>query len=174
MMFCEEPVHFQLPPVLEDPYTSSDLHELLSLIQSDFPIHSASRSEITQNGLPSNSTSGSETTRSVYSVEERKRRRMISNRESAKRSRWRKKKQVEDLTNQMNQLKLENRELKNRLCLVTDQCHALQRDSTWLMAQSINLQQKLAGLNQILVNMQLQQSALTLEKPNQSPNYMIN
>ncbi|CDP01018.1 unnamed protein product [Coffea canephora] len=157
-MSCEEPVHFHFPPVLEDPFTCSDLHDLVSLIQSGFPTHANSGSETTRNGMPSNSTSGSETNRSVYSVEERKRRRMISNRDSARRSRLRKKKQLEELTNQMNQLKLENTELKNQLCLVSHQYRAVQMDSTRLMAESIDLRQKLANLNQILVNMQLPSS----------------
>ncbi|KAL3505042.1 hypothetical protein ACH5RR_034883 [Cinchona calisaya] len=157
MMFSEEPDQCQLAPVREDAFTSSELHEILSsLVQSGFPTHSTSGSETTQNGLPSNSTSGSETTRSVYSTEESKSRRMISNRESAKRSRWRKKKQLEDMTNQLNQLILDNIGLKNQLCLVTQNYQAVQRDSTRLLAEYIDLQQKLAGLQQVLVNMQLQ------------------
>lgn len=157
-MPCEEPVHFHFPLFLEDPFPGDDLHDLVALIQSGFQTHSNSGSETTPSGLPSNSTSGSDTTRSVYSVEERKRRRMDSNRASARRSRWRKKQQLEELTNQMNQLQLENRELKNQLCLISHQYRAAQLDSARLMAESIDLQQKLANLNQILVNMQLQSS----------------
>lgn len=142
-MCSEDPVHFEFPPVLEDILNSSEIHELLSSYQLEFPTHSTSSSETTQTG------------RLVYSVEERKRRRMISNRESARRSRWRKKRQLEDLTNQVNRLRLENRELKNRLCIVLHEYEAIQRETVPLLAESIVLRQKLAGLRQILAAMQL-------------------
>lgn len=133
-MSSENPVHYQLP-VLEDSITPTEIHELFSLLQSEPTIHS---------------TSSSETNRSVYSIEERKRRRMVSNRESARRSRWRKKKHLEDITNEVNRLKLENRELKNLLCVLTHDCHLVQRDSNRLLTESICLQHKLTGLHQIL------------------------
>lgn len=158
-MSLEEPVYSQLTPVLENPFTNNELQELWTLILSGFPTNSPSCSETSKNGLfPAHAHStSSETTRSVYSVEERKRRRRISNCESARRSRWRKKKQLEDLTNEMDRLKQENRELKNQLCVLRHQYHAVQRDSIRLMAESNDLQHKLAGcLHQISANMQLQ------------------
>ncbi|KAH6785059.1 hypothetical protein C2S51_037514 [Perilla frutescens var. frutescens] len=133
-MAIENPVHYQLP-VLEETISPSEMHELLSLLESEPTIHS---------------TSSSETNRSVYSTEERKRRRMISNRESARRSRWRKKKLQEDLAHEVNRLKLENQELENWLSVLTHHCHLVQRDSNRLLSESIYLQHKLAGLNEIL------------------------
>lgn len=134
-MSAENPVLFQFP-VQEDNniMSPSEIHQILSFFQEP-PLHS---------------TSGSETNRTVYSTEERKRRRMISNRESARRSRWRKKQMYEDLTNDVNRLKLENRELKNRLGFLTNDCHTVQRDSNRLLSESIYLQHKLRGLHQIL------------------------
>lgn len=164
-MSLEEEVYGQLTPVLENPFSSNELQELWTSILSGFPTNSPSCSETSKNGLfPSHfrnelvfCNGSSETTRSVYSVEERKRRRRISNCESARRSRWRKKKQLEDLTNEMDRLKQENRELKNQLCVLRHQYHAVQRDSIRLMAESNDLQHKLAGcLHQISANMQLQ------------------
>lgn len=141
MMSTENPVHYPLP-ILEHTLTPNEIHDLFSLLQSQPSIHS---------------TSSSETNRSIYSVEERKRRRMISNRESARRSRWRKKQHLENLTNEANRLNLENRELKNRLCMIAHDCHLVQRDSNRLLSESIYLQHKLTGLNQILAStMQLQ------------------
>ncbi|KAI3460134.1 hypothetical protein Pfo_016797 [Paulownia fortunei] len=141
MMSIENPVDYQIP-VLEDTLSPTEIHELFSLLQS---------------GPSTHSTSSSETNRSVYSVEERKRRRMVSNRESARRSRLRKKRHLENLTNEVNRLKVENRELKNLLCVLTHDCHLVQRDSNRLLSESIYLQHKLTGLHQILApTMQLQ------------------
>ncbi|KAM7516965.1 hypothetical protein LguiA_006548 [Lonicera macranthoides] len=131
MMFSEEPVQFQ--------FSANEISELLSFFQSEVPV---------------NSTSGSETTRSVYSQEERKRRRMISNRESARRSRQRKKSHLENLTTQLNRLRTENRELRNRLCLIAQQNHLVERETQELGFEAMDLQTKLSGLYQILVNMQ--------------------
>ncbi|KAG9143672.1 hypothetical protein Leryth_017170 [Lithospermum erythrorhizon] len=134
MVSLEVPVpsHF---PCFEEAFSPDEIQELLSIIQTDFPVQS---------------TSGSSETN-------RKRRRMISNRESARRSRWRKKRQLEDLTNEANRLKVQNRELKNRLSLISYEYFMVQRDSSRLFAESIELKQKLAGLGlyQILSAMQL-------------------
>ncbi|GAA0166014.1 hypothetical protein Leryth_015199 [Lithospermum erythrorhizon] len=131
MVSMEEhvPSHF---PCFEEAFSLDDIQELLSFVQEDFPVQS---------------TSGSETNR--------KRKRMISNRESARRSRWRKKRQLEDLTNEANQLKAQNRELKNRLSSVSFEYFMVQSDSSRLFTESIELKQKLAGLYQILSAMQL-------------------
>lgn len=131
-MSTKNPVH----PVLEDNnfIFPAEINELLSFLQEP-ALHS---------------TSGSETNRPVYSIEERKRRRKISNRESARRSRFRKKQMYEDLNSELNRLKLVNRELKNRLGLLTHDCYTVQSDSNRLLSESVYLQYKLAGLHQIL------------------------
>ncbi|XP_058218707.1 basic leucine zipper 4 [Rhododendron vialii] len=137
MFLFDEPVQFQLP-VFDATFTPDEIQELLSFVDSESPV---------------SSTSGSETGQTVYSVNERKRRRMVSNRESAQRSRWRKKKHLEDVTNEVDRLKSENRELKNRLCLVSHQCQIVKRETNRLLTESLLLRQKLSGLCQILVNM---------------------
>ncbi|KAL2505681.1 basic leucine-zipper 5 [Abeliophyllum distichum] len=99
-MIYQEPVQYQIP-ALEDGLTVNEIHELFTFLESEPPVYS---------------TSGLQTTQLDNSVEEiRKRKRMISNQESARRSRWRKKTQLENLTIEVNRLKLVNRELKNRL-----------------------------------------------------------
>lgn len=138
-MSIKNPVQYQPGPVLEDTLTPAEIHELFSILQSEQP--------------PSTGpTSSSETNRSVYSVEERKRRRMISNRESARRSRLRKKSHLENLTSELKRLRVENRNLKNLLSVLTHDCHLVQRDSNRLLSESIYLQHKLTGLNQILAS----------------------
>ncbi|XWS21312.1 hypothetical protein CRYUN_Cryun30bG0045000 [Craigia yunnanensis] len=81
---------------------------------------------------------------------------MISNRESARRSRWRKKRHLENLTDEVNQLNIENQQLKNRLSLVINQCHVVWRENEQLRSESIALWAKLLDLNWNLAAMQSQ------------------
>ncbi|XP_059624032.1 bZIP transcription factor RISBZ4-like [Cornus florida] len=92
-------------------------------------------------------------------VDERKRRRMISNRESARRSRMRKQKHLENLRTQVNRLRIGNRELTNRFRLVTQHCHLVGRDNDRLRSESEVLRRKLWDLHQVLQVRQLQQFA---------------
>ncbi|KAK4346689.1 hypothetical protein RND71_033028 [Anisodus tanguticus] len=90
-------------------------------------------------------------------IDERKRRRMVSNRESARRSRMRKQKHLENLWNQANRLKVANRELINRLRLITHQCQVVQCDNERLRTESAILRQRLEAIRQILIARQLEQ-----------------
>ncbi|PRQ48256.1 putative transcription factor bZIP family [Rosa chinensis] len=99
---------------------------------------------------------GSKRTVSVSPVDERKRRRMISNRESARRSRMRKQKHIENLRTQVNRLRIENRELNNRLRFVIYHFQRVHTDNDMLRAEHTMLQQKLSDIRQILVFRQLQ------------------
>ncbi|GAB4846858.1 hypothetical protein Ancab_025866 [Ancistrocladus abbreviatus] len=96
--------------------------------------------------------------RMVSILEERKRRRMESNRESARRSRMRKRKHLENLRNQVNRLKLENRECMNRLGFVIHHFLVLQRYNDQLYSESVVLQSRLAEVRNILqLHQRLQQ-----------------
>ncbi|XP_062100352.1 basic leucine zipper 4 [Humulus lupulus] len=134
MFLSKEAAQCQYGPVFE----AGEIEELWSLLQP---------------GTINNS--GSEgSSRAVYSVDEQKLRRMISNRESARRSRWRKKRHLEDLTEQVNRLKVENRDLKNRLAHMAQQCHVAWRENDRLTSEFSALQSKLSDLCRILVAMQ--------------------
>ncbi|KAJ4701582.1 Basic-leucine zipper transcription factor [Melia azedarach] len=138
-MFFEEAGGVQFHwPVPETGFTASEIQEVLSLLQSE--------DSVGQN-------SGSED-RAVYTVDERKQRRMISNRESARRSRWRKKRHLENLTEQVNRLRAENRELKNRLNIVLNQCNVVGRENDRLTTEYVALWTRLADLYQIIGAMQ--------------------
>ncbi|KAK6287724.1 hypothetical protein POUND7_013903 [Theobroma cacao] len=82
---------------------------------------------------------------------------MISNRESARRSRMRKQKHLENLRNQVNRLRIENRELTNRLRFVLYHCHRVRTDNDRLRSEYSMLQQKFWDIRQILLFKQLQQ-----------------
>ncbi|XP_022752619.1 basic leucine zipper 4-like [Durio zibethinus] len=131
MFFAEEEVQVQ-SPVSETCFTPEELEELLSFIESDQPVS------------PNSGSEGS--SRALYSVDERKQRRMISNRESAKRSRCRKKMYLENLTDEVNQLNIENQQLRNGLSLLVNHCHVVWRENEQLRSESVALWAKLLDL----------------------------
>ncbi|KAK7291042.1 hypothetical protein RIF29_05903 [Crotalaria pallida] len=136
----DEAVRFSCSSVLETMLTPEDIEELFSLIN--------------QPSDPTSPTSGSQgSNRVVYSTTERKIRRMQSNRESARRSRWRKKRHLENITNQVNRLKAQNRELKNRLGLTMHHHLLLSVENESLRSESVALMAKLSDLYRILGTM---------------------
>ncbi|XVF59225.1 hypothetical protein PTKIN_Ptkin07bG0258600 [Pterospermum kingtungense] len=142
----------------EGGFTPWDCPEIFSpTTQSTEPAKSGSGwDEPNQNQINSNSGSD-EPNQPVSIIDERKRRRMISNRESARRSRMRKQKHLENLRNQVNRLRVENRELTNRLRFVLYHCHRVRTDNDRLRSEYSMLQQKLSDIHQILLFKQLQQ-----------------
>ncbi|MQL94976.1 hypothetical protein Taro_027641 [Colocasia esculenta] len=88
--------------------------------------------------------------------EERRIRRMISNRESARRSRMRKQRNLEELRNRADRLRLENRELANRLGAVTSRCLLYCRDNDQLRSEATVLRRRLIDLRRVLLIRQLQ------------------
>ncbi|MED6212577.1 hypothetical protein PIB30_084796 [Stylosanthes scabra] len=91
----------------------------------------------------------------VMVMDERKRRRMISNRESARRSRMRKQRHLENLRNQLNKCRVENRELNNRLQFILHHLNRIRTENQWLRSERTILWQKLSDFTQILVFQEL-------------------
>ncbi|OIV97675.1 hypothetical protein TanjilG_12433 [Lupinus angustifolius] len=118
--------------------SESEIHDLFSLINQ-------------WEEDPSSVSHGSN--RAVYSTEERKMRRMHSNRESARRSRCRKKRHLENITREANRLRIQNRELKNRLSSTMHHHLFLSLQNEKLKSESIDLMSKLLDLYQILGTM---------------------
>lgn len=116
------------------------------------PVFSNSGSE-----EPDHSSPGSdETNQTGLVLDERKRRRMISNRESARRSRMRKKKHLENLRNQVNRLRIGNRELENRLRSITHHGQLVRRENDRFISESAMLRQRLWAIQQLLLVRELQ------------------
>uniref|UniRef100_A0A0E0EKQ1 BZIP domain-containing protein n=1 Tax=Oryza meridionalis TaxID=40149 RepID=A0A0E0EKQ1_9ORYZ len=83
----------------------------------------------------------------------KRKRRKESNRESAKRSRLRKQQHLDDLTSQVNQLKMENQQLTTTLNMVTQSCAFAESQNSLLRTQMMELDSRLSVLREIIFYM---------------------
>ncbi|KAJ8769285.1 hypothetical protein K2173_002489 [Erythroxylum novogranatense] len=169
VMLSNTPAIFSDVPVPESPFSSFeneftpwDSCELFSSVPHSptKPVGSNLGSDEPNQSdqYPANSNSCSDDpSRAVSDIDERKRRRMISNRESARRSRMRKQRHLENLRNQVHRLKIENRELTNKLRYVLLHCHSVQTENDRLQSEHSVLRRKLLNIRQVLMFRQLQQ-----------------
>lgn len=96
-------------------------------------------------------SSGSEGVDPRYSdFDERKRKRMLSNRESARRSRMKKQKQLEDLASEIGRLKNENSQLFQSIKAEEEAYAEIESVNNVLRAQTKELTDRLRFLNSIL------------------------
>ncbi|KAF7829633.1 uncharacterized protein G2W53_011966 [Senna tora] len=94
-------------------------------------------------------SSGSEEDLQVL-MDQRKRKRMQSNRESAKRSRMRKQKHLDDLMAQVNELRKENSEILSSISITTQRFLNVESENSILRARMVELSHRLQSLNDIL------------------------
>ncbi|KHN25400.1 Ocs element-binding factor 1 [Glycine soja] len=83
-------------------------------------------------------------------MDQRKRKRMISNRESARRSRMRKQKHLDDLVSQVAQLRKENQQILTSVNITTQQYLSVEAENSVLRAQVGELSHRLESLNEIV------------------------
>ncbi|CAF2113584.1 unnamed protein product [Brassica napus] len=83
-------------------------------------------------------------------TDERKRKRMISNRESARRSRMRKQKQLGDLINEVTVLKNDNAKITEQVDAATRKYVEMESRNDVLRAQASELTERLRSLNSVL------------------------
>ncbi|KAK7269611.1 hypothetical protein RIF29_22344 [Crotalaria pallida] len=83
-------------------------------------------------------------------IDDRKRKRMISNRESARRSRMKKQKLLEDLTEEVNRLQSANKEINERIKKNEDAYVKMESANDILKAQTTELADRLQSLNSII------------------------
>ncbi|KAE8008545.1 hypothetical protein FH972_005046 [Carpinus fangiana] len=83
-------------------------------------------------------------------MDQRKRKRMISNRESARRSRMRKQKHLDDLMAQVAQLSKDNNQIISSLNITTQHFLNIEADNSILRAQVGELSHRLQSLNEII------------------------
>lgn len=103
----------------------------------------------------SNSTSDEADEQQLSLISERKQRRMISNRESARRSRMRKQKHLDELLSQVVWLRNENHQLIDKLNNVSE-CH------DQVLQENAQLKEETSELRQMLTDMQLNSPYHTL------------
>ncbi|KAL0325775.1 UNVERIFIED_CONTAM: bZIP transcription factor 44 [Sesamum radiatum] len=109
----------------------------------------ASSSGNSSSGSPPIQNSGSEEDLRNL-MDQRKRKRMQSNRESARRSRLRKQKHLDDLMAQVAQLKKENGQILSSINVTTQHYVNVEAENSVLRAQMMELTQRLQSLNEIL------------------------
>lgn len=98
--------------------------------------------------MASSSGSGSSSLPEV--IEQRKRKRMLSNRESARRSRQRKQNHLDELTAQVSQLKKENAQIVAAISFSTQKHMGVEDENIVLRTQMVELSRRLESLNEIL------------------------
>ncbi|KAI3804946.1 hypothetical protein L1987_26854 [Smallanthus sonchifolius] len=82
-------------------------------------------------------------------MDQRKRKRMVSNRESARRSRMRKQKHLDDLMTQLSQLREENNRVMANVGITMQHYRNVEAENSVLRAQVVELSHRLESLNQI-------------------------
>ncbi|KAK7259225.1 hypothetical protein RIF29_24826 [Crotalaria pallida] len=95
-------------------------------------------------------SSGSEGGDPNTMIDERKRKRMLSNRESARRSRMRKQKQLEDLADEISTLNSANRKIVETIKVKEEACLENEAANRILRAQTMELTERLRFLSSIL------------------------
>ncbi|KAL5723389.1 hypothetical protein ACHQM5_006795 [Ranunculus cassubicifolius] len=93
------------------------------------------------------STSDEADEQNLSIIDERKQRRMISNRESARRSRMRKQKHLDELWSQVVRLQSENRQLIDKLNHVSDNHTQIVQENTRLKEEASQLREMLSNLH---------------------------
>ncbi|KAL4297706.1 hypothetical protein GQ457_12G031010 [Hibiscus cannabinus] len=97
-----------------------------------------------------NSNSSMVPSGSEEDLHQRKRKRMESNRESARRSRMRKQKRLDDLVAQVTQLANDNNQILTSITFTTQHYMNMEAENSVLRAQMMELSQRLDSLNEIL------------------------
>ncbi|CAH8313427.1 unnamed protein product [Eruca vesicaria subsp. sativa] len=104
----------------------------------------------TEMGSPTSGNSSSGLQNSGSESDERKRKRKQSNRESARRSRMRKQKHLDDLTAKVSHLREENSKIVASIAVTTQHYVTIEADNSVLRAQFLELNQRLDSLNEIV------------------------
>ncbi|GER43828.1 basic-leucine zipper transcription factor family protein [Striga asiatica] len=136
----------------------SEIQEMnFNIIQNNFfpdnlPYHPAFLTglhELSPNNtyISSNSTSDEAEDHQHSLIDERKQRRMISNRESARRSRMRKQRHLDELWSQVTRLRTQNHNLIDKINHMSESHEKVVQENTRLKEETSNLRQMLTDLH---------------------------
>lgn len=100
-------------------------------------------------GRPARQSSSSEN--SEVMVDERKRKRMVSNRDSARRSRLRKQQHLDEIVNQVANYKKENDQIEMQINMHMNQYLKVESENTILRTQIMELTDRLQSMNSVLL-----------------------
>ena len=139
---------FLVPPnfgLLQSDIPNFHLNSLLSnLPNCNFPY--AGQEFVPPSCLSNNSTSDEADELQLNIIDERKQRRMISNRESARRSRMRKQKHLDELWSQVIRLRTENHNLLDKLNNMSESHERVLQENARLKEEATDLRQMLADM----------------------------
>jgi len=99
---------------------------------------------------PQQVSSGSEEDQKYANMDDRKRKRMISNRESARRSRMKKQQHLDELIGQVTKLQSENSQIVQKINSVSQLYVSVETENNVLRAQMMELTDRLRSLNSVL------------------------
>lgn len=133
------------------PMPHNNLLPTMQLNQFSNPLYNFQGPSQLQPCLSSNSTSDEADEQQQSLINERKQRRMISNRESARRSRMRKQKHLDELWSQVVWLRNENHQLIEKLNQVSD-CHDR------VVQENAKLKEQTSELHRMLTEVQVNNS----------------
>ncbi|KAH0469776.1 hypothetical protein IEQ34_001334 [Dendrobium chrysotoxum] len=100
-------------------------------------------------GRPAHQSSSSEN--SGVMVDERKRKRMVSNRDSARRSRLRKQQHLDEMVNQVAHIKKENDQIEMQINMHMNQYLKVESENLILRTQIMELTDRLQSMNSVLL-----------------------
>lgn len=100
-------------------------------------------------------------------MDEKKRKRMISNRESARRSRMKKQKQMQDLTDEISRLEVANNNVVSKIDEITEKYTSCGAENDVLRAQAMELTERLRLLSSVIKKREMDVNG------NQLPNLLL-
>jgi hypothetical protein len=102
-----------------------------------------------QSPASNNSTTSDEATEEIFVINERKQRRMVSNRESARRSRMRKQRHLDELLSQVAWLRSENHQLLDKLNQASDSNDLVLQENLSLKEENLELRQVITSMKKL-------------------------
>ncbi|KAF8052404.1 hypothetical protein N665_1562s0014 [Sinapis alba] len=104
-----------------------------------------------QSPASNNSTTSDEASEDIFVINERKQRRMVSNRESARRSRMRKQRQLDELLSQVAWLRNENHKLLEKLNQASNSNDLVLQENLSLKEENLALHQVITSMKKVVI-----------------------